>query len=565
MTLSTTTMGKRHGGQERQLVNKKQHYLMKKSLLFSAILFYLISLFSCKEKPIPPTLKTTAVTEIGATSATSGGAISDDGGAQVTLKGICFNSTGNPTTEDEKTTINDELVSFISTITQLSPNTKYYVRAYATNSAGTGYGETVSFTTLGQAPKSVTLSVSNVQSNTATLNGSVNPNYLPTTITFEWGETTSYGNTASPTQNILDGNTEINVSANITGLAEGTIYHVRIKSSNQIATVYGEDVQFTTQAKPDLMTVSITNTTTTSALITCNIISNFGLPISESGICWGMSEDPTISDNIIINATPACGYYIINITDLTPNTIYYLRAYAINSIGTGYGNGLKLKTFSGTMMDSDGNTYFTVDIGEQTWMAENLKTTKYNDGTAIPLVADNEQWGNLLTPAYCWFQNDYPTYGTAYGALYNWYTVKTEILCPTGWHVPTDNDWTILENYLVNNGFNYDGSMDFNKVAKSLATTHNWTSSLFTGSPGNTDFPYKRNASGFSALAGGFRFGQDGMFTQSGEIASWWTSSYTYLSNTSVYRREIRFIAADCRRLEEGNLRKGLSVRCLKN
>jgi uncharacterized protein (TIGR02145 family) len=101
-----------------------------------------------------------------------------------------------------------------------------------------------------------------------------------------------------------------------------------------------------------------------------------------------------------------------------------------------------------TLTDVDNNTYKVVKIGTQVWMAENLKTTRYNDGSAIPLVTDNTEWNNLTTPGYSWYNNDSATYAQTYGALYNWYTVETGNLCPTGWHVPSDAEWTTLTDYL---------------------------------------------------------------------------------------------------------------------
>jgi uncharacterized protein (TIGR02145 family) len=98
--------------------------------------------------------------------------------------------------------------------------------------------------------------------------------------------------------------------------------------------------------------------------------------------------------------------------------------------------------------DKDGNVYTSVTIGTQTWMVENLKTTKYNDGTAIPNVTDFSAWRNLITPAYSWPYNDASTYKAAYGGIYNWYAVNTGKLCPTGWHVPANNEWNTLQTYL---------------------------------------------------------------------------------------------------------------------
>jgi len=99
-----------------------------------------------------------------------------------------------------------------------------------------------------------------------------------------------------------------------------------------------------------------------------------------------------------------------------------------------------------TVKDVDGNEYRTVIIGSQTWMIENLRTTRYADSTAIPMVSDSASWRNLLTPGYCWYNNDSTTNKNEFGALYNWYTVDTGKLPPRGWHVPTEEDWTTLEN-----------------------------------------------------------------------------------------------------------------------
>ena len=112
---------------------------------------------------------------------------------------------------------------------------------------------------------------------------------------------------------------------------------------------------------------------------------------------------------------------------------------------------------SSSITDTDGNVYTSVAIGTQVWMVENLKTTKYNDNSAIPLVTDNTAWGNLSTSGYCWYSNDIAN-KTAYGALYNWYAVNTSKLCPTGWHVPIDAEWKILERNLGMNNSDADAT-----------------------------------------------------------------------------------------------------------
>jgi uncharacterized protein (TIGR02145 family) len=177
-----------------------------------------------------------------------------------------------------------------------------------------------------------------------------------------------------------------------------------------------------------------------------------------------------------------------------------------------------------TVTDIDGNVYHTVTIGTQTWMVENLKTTKYNNGQPIPLVTDNTAWFFLSTHGYCWYNNDAPTYKNKYGALYNWYTVNTGKLAPTGWHVPTDAEWTTMENYLIANGYNYDLSTQNDYLAKSLAATIYWDINTdVEGAIGN-DLS-TNNSTGFSALPAGSRGGYGGAFDSAGSLAAWWSSS----------------------------------------
>lgn len=167
----------------------------------------------------------------------------------------------------------------------------------------------------------------------------------------------------------------------------------------------------------------------------------------------------------------------------------------------------------GEMTDQDGNVYKTVTIGTQTWMAENLRTTKYNDGTAIPNVKDGKKWSDLTTGAYCNQDNTTDTEKIAtYGRLYNWYTVKTGKLAPKGWHVSTDQEWGTLVKYLTQ-----DNSVAGNKL-KETGTLH-WAA------------PNKEatNESGFTALPGGSRIsnftGDDMLFTSTGIDGDWWTST----------------------------------------
>ena len=201
---------------------------------------------------------------------------------------------------------------------------------------------------------------------------------------------------------------------------------------------------------PALTTDVVSNVVITTATSGGNVTSQGSSAVSARGVCWSISANPSTSDAHTTDGS-GTGHFTSSVTGLTPNTPYYLRAYATNSAGTGYGNQQSFTTqqgTGGTVTDIDGNVYHTVTIGTQTWMVENLKTTKYNDGTAIPLVTDSTAWLNLTTPGYCWYNNDAATYKNTYGALYNWFTVNTSKLAPSGWHVPTDAEWTTLITYL---------------------------------------------------------------------------------------------------------------------
>jgi uncharacterized protein (TIGR02145 family) len=193
-------------------------------------------------------------------------------------------------------------------------------------------------------------------------------------------------------------------------------------------------------------------------------------------------------------------------------------------------------------------------------MAENLKTTKLNDNTQLLITTSNSQWGSTTIPAYCWY-NDDETYKANYGALYNWYAVNTGRLCPAGWHVPTDVEWTTLENYLISNGYNFDGTTSGSKIAKALASQSYWNASSVTGSPGNIDYQSNRNASGWSALPGGIRVGSAAC-RDLGRFGRW-KSSTVY--NTSYYW--IRQISNDAVYLHRtyGDRTTGDYVRCIKD
>jgi len=187
--------------------------------------------------------------------------------------------------------------------------------------------------------------------------------------------------------------------------------------------------------------------------------------------------------------------------------------------------------------DIDGNEYDFIKIGDLHWTVENLKTTKYNDGTEIELITGNRDWedaGVNNMPAYCYYGNDLNN-KEKYGALYNYHAVNTGKLAPEGWRVPTDEDWTNLENYLISSGHNWDGSTSENKIAKSVAANRDWEIVNYKGSIGN-DLT-QNNKSGFAALPGGYR--GDRYFYDIRYYCYWW--SVTEFSASRAYDRSLGY------------------------
>jgi uncharacterized protein (TIGR02145 family) len=198
--------------------------------------------------------------------------------------------------------------------------------------------------------------------------------------------------------------------------------------------------------------------------------------------------------------------------------------------------------------DIDGNAYKTVTIGTQVWMASNLKTTHYKGGNTdaylIPNVTDNTEWKNLLLPGYCWYDNNAAANKDVYGALYNWYTVDTGNLCPTGWHVPSDAEWTTLTTYLV-------GTWVAGGTLKETGTSY-WISP-------NTE---ATNSSGFTALPGGKSYYYDGTFDSLGYNSFWWSSTITGATD-AWYRKLFNYLGS----VERWGLscKTGSSVRCVRD
>jgi len=293
-----------------------------------------------------------------------------------------------------------------------------------------------------------------------------------------------------------------------------------------------------------ITTVAVTDITNTSARCEINVTSDGG---GSGDVFHDILYSNVITEPVwpydpvgTWGGSSGLGTDYIVLNDLTPGTIYYVRAYVWNDVGIAYGNVLSFTTTGsvtgeivfnpeinyGIVSDIEGNKYKTVLIGDQTWMAENLKTRKLNSGQEIRDIPDFDDWAAVNMPALCWYVNDETKYSSTYGAMYNWYAVNTGKLCPKGWHVPSDEDWTILSEYL-------GGSEAAGHQLQETGFTH-WVKSDTAVT----------NSSGFTALPGGYRIGHADLlhyFKYLGYNASFWSSTVTqeyddeYPSSWGIY------------------------------
>jgi uncharacterized protein (TIGR02145 family) len=392
-----------------------------------------------------------------------------------------------------------------------------------------------------KAPSVTTNAATNIQATTATLNGNVNAYNLISDVQFEFGTTTSYGTTNIGNPSKVKGLNNNSVSSNISNLLPATTYHFRAKASNAVDESLGNDLSFTTQnSVPIVSTDSVYNITNFSIHSSGTIINTGGLAIIQNGFCYSNNPNPTFSDSVVIAQNGINFQSIIN--NLQTNTQYHIRAFATNSLGIGYGNDIAYSTL-GPITDIDGNIYNTITIGNQVWIKENLKVTKYNNGASISNVALNTSWSNLASPAYCVYNNDDNNYDS-YGYLYNWFTVTSNNLCPTGFHVPTQNDWVILQTEL-------GGETIAGGKMKEVGLTH-WLTPNFGAT----------NSSNFTGLPGGFRY-ENGNYANIGLFAYWWSS--TSFNQTDAWHCGLQTFSESMGVNNGSSKNVGMSVRCIKD
>lgn len=326
-------------------------------------------------------------------------------------------------------------------------------------------------------------------------------------------------------------------------MVAGTRYYARAYATNSVGTAYGNEISILTLPAgiATITTTAVSSINVASAVSGGTITGDGGATVTARGVCWSINQNPTISNNKTSDGN-GVGSFNSSMTNLSASTTYYLRAYATNSVGTAYGPELSFKTSEG-LSDIEENVYGAIAIGTQIWMKENLKVTKYKNGDDIPSVSNASTWLSLTTGAYVYYNNN-AAYNTTYGKIYNWYAATdSRGLCPEGWHLPSDDEWTTLTDYL--GGINIAGG-------KMKTTGTNIWISPNTGAT---------NESGFSGLPGGNRV-SDGSFLSIGFKGSWWSASE--YSSILIWSRQLFNDDAEVTRSFNPKS-NGQYVRCVKN
>jgi hypothetical protein len=326
---------------------------MKNALYISGVIVLTLIIFlflSCTEKPTAPLVATIPVTEISFTTASSGGSVTNEGEATITERGVCWSTIADPTIANTKTSEKGGFGAFTSEITLLSANTVYFVRAYATNEAGTGYGKQVTFTTKKSEAATLTTAAITLITQTSAVSGGNISGDNGASVTARgicWSITA--GPTIESGTKTTDGTGTGAFTSNITKLNPNTLYYVRAYATSSAGIGYGNQLTFTTSeiTVPALTTTTITSITQVSAVSGGNITIENGGPVIARGICWSITTGPAIESGTKTTDGTGRGAFASSITQLIPNTLYYVRAYATNAAGTNYGNELTFTTRPG--------------------------------------------------------------------------------------------------------------------------------------------------------------------------------------------------------------------------
>ena len=338
-----------------------------------------------------PTVTTTDVSDITATTAKSGGNVTSNGGYNVTARGVCWNTQGGPDLNDSHITNGSGNGTFTSNMTNLEIGTTYYVRAYATNSQGTSYGEEKNFTTTSGNVTFEFSAPTNITAQSATCTATITDNGgAPVAMRGFCWSTSQYPTADGDHVDLGMGSGEF--TSTITGLQPATTYYVRAYAINTAGTAYSTQHSFTTTSGlPTIATATVNNITATTAVSGGTISDNGGFNVTARGVCWNTIGNPDLNGSHTTNGT-GNGTFTSNLTGLTPGTTYHVRAYATNSTGTSYGNETTFTTSSGSV------TMTLADATNITASSASCSVTISDDGGAA-----------ITERGICWSTAQYPT------------------------------------------------------------------------------------------------------------------------------------------------------------
>lgn len=506
-----------------------------------------------------PQVKTGAASDLTANSVILNGQVISDGGEQLAARGFFWSATNtDPGFDNLMELVEGGIGTFQVEINDLEPNTTYYYRAFATNSAGTALGEVLSFKT----PAAATVPVLSVQAATSvTLNSAV----LHGTVLDDGGSAISlrgfFWSATNPNpgfENVMEivEGTNGAFSAAIDGLEYNTTYYFRAFAMNESGTGMSAVLSFKTADDPNVALPVLTTTYdafNSKFLTMAGIVeNNGGAEIIEQGFYWSESKftEPSANQHKVV-ATPGQGMFFYTLNNMTPGQTVWFMAYATNRKGLGYGEPVVVRLFEpGIFRDHrDGMEYAFVSIGEQTWMASNLA---YMPQVSPPEAVD--QW----SPRYYVYNYSGSNVEAAketfnyfmLGVLYNLPAALDA--CPGGWHLPSDNEWKQMERFLgipeneINQQFTIRGT---NQGTKLKSIYFDW----YLNGEGTDDF-------GFDAYAGGFNSG--GFFQGHQMFGGWWSA--VPLSEGGASIRELGYNYSGIR-YTYANGKWGYSVRCVKD
>ena len=454
-------------------------------------------------------------------------------------------------------------------VSGLDAQSTYYYCYEVANAINTMKTDRGSFTTNDYGTPSVTtVSVTNITGIGAVFNGNVTDGgeLNVTERGFCYG--TSSGSLTISGQHVAVGSGLGSFTTSVTGLSSSTTYYMRAYAKNNKGVAYGSVKTFTTSnGMPVVTTSNLTNISSTTATGGGNVTSDGGFTVTARGVCWSTTQNPTINNSHTTSGS-GTGSFVSTLTGLSANTTYYVRAYATNSMGTSYGSQKSFTTqaYCGALIvtDYDGNTYNTVQIGNQCWMKQNLRTTHFANGASI-----SQGSSGSTSVAYYYNYNSSSLSLAQRGYLYNWSAAMhgasssdanpsgVQGICPNGWHLPSIAEWAQLADYVASQSMFVCGA---NSIAKALASTTGWYSSDETCTVGNNQS--SNNATGFTAFPAGYWYNG---FYSSEFLAEFWSSTkYSGNYNNLALTFELSSGYPNVE-LESSNIYFGYSVRCVRN